>query len=125
MANNLIPDDVEDFIARHVDSIAQLEALLILRAFSDKQWDVREISKRLYISQTDTLVVLSRLSADGFVVAVGDNYRYACDNEKARQTIERLAQAYSKHLIPVTNMIHAKPSKIREFSDAFKIRRDP
>jgi hypothetical protein len=43
--------------------------------------------------------------------------------EEARM-VDRLADAYAKHLIPVTNMIHAKPRRIREFADAFRFRKD-
>ncbi len=50
-------------------------------------------------------------------------YRYECASE-ARQKVDRLASVYSRHLIPVTNMIHAKPRRIREFADAFKFRKD-
>jgi hypothetical protein len=38
--------------------------------------------------------------------------------------VDRLADAYARHLIPVTNLIHGKPRRLREFSDAFKIRKD-
>lgn len=124
MANDFIPDDVRDFIIRHIDSVAQLEALLILRALPRERWDCATMSKRLYIGEADTLSVLSRLCADGFIVKAGEFYQFACDNEETRLTIERLARTYSQHLIPVTKLIHAKPSKIREFSDAFKFRRD-
>jgi hypothetical protein len=35
-----------------------------------------------------------------------------------------VAALYAANLIPVTNLIHAKPSRIREFADAFKLRKD-
>ena len=39
--------------------------------------------------------------------------------------VGRLARFYGTHLIPVTNLIHGKPvSRIREFADAFKLRKD-
>jgi hypothetical protein len=38
--------------------------------------------------------------------------------------IARLADVYARHLIPVTNLIHSKPRRIREFADAFKLRKD-
>ena len=48
MADELVPDDLRDFILRHIDSVAQLEALLLLRASPDEDWDVGKTAKRLY-----------------------------------------------------------------------------
>lgn len=124
MSSDFIRDDVRDFIIRHVDSIAQLEALLLLRAHPGVRWDVATISKRLYISEADALVILSRLCVDGLIADASGTYQYRCDDENTRLTIEHLAHTYSRHLIPVTNMIHSKSSRIREFSEAFKFKRD-
>ena len=124
MADNFIPDDVEDFIARHIDSIAQLEALLILRAFSDERWDVATLSKRLYINEAETASILSGFCLNGFVSVSGDVFQYACDDEQKRLTIDSVAHTYSKHLIPLTQIVHAKSNKIRQFSEAFKFKRD-
>jgi hypothetical protein len=38
--------------------------------------------------------------------------------------VDRLAHTYSRHLIQVTNLIHTKPRRLREFADAFKIRKE-
>jgi hypothetical protein len=38
--------------------------------------------------------------------------------------IDRLAESYAKQLIPITNLIHGKPRRIRQFADAFKFRKD-
>jgi hypothetical protein len=38
--------------------------------------------------------------------------------------VERLAGSYANHLIQVTNLIHGKPRRLREFADAFKLRKD-
>jgi hypothetical protein len=36
-----------------------------------------------------------------------------------------LADVYARYLVPVTNLIHAKPkSRVQEFADAFKLRKD-
>jgi hypothetical protein len=63
------------------------------------------------------------LVAQGFVIAQGASYRYDPENKRTL-LIEQLAEAYSRQLIPITNIIHAKPRGIRAFADAFKIKRD-
>jgi len=35
MSDVILPDDVRDFILGHIDSVAQLEALLLLRNYAE------------------------------------------------------------------------------------------
>jgi hypothetical protein len=124
MADELVPRDVGDFILRHIDSIAQLEALLLLRAHPEQAWDVATLARRLYATGAEVEQVLARLCADGLASANEGAYRYECRTVELQNSVDRLAGAYSRHLIAVTNMIHAKPRRIREFADAFKFRKD-
>jgi DNA-binding MarR family transcriptional regulator len=116
-----IPDDIRDLIQRHIDSVAQLEALLFLRARPSETLAASAIASRLYAPETELARSLAQLAQDGFLVRENDQYRYECAGEK-RLSVDRLAEAYSRHLIPITNLIHAKPRNIRQFSDAFKFR---
>lgn len=124
MSDELIPDDVRTFVLRHIDSIAQWEALLLLRDQPGETWTVPAMAKRLYISEQEAADVLARLRHDGLADVTDDAFRYYCEDPDIRAIIDRLARLYSKHLIPVTNMIHGKRDKIRQFSDAFKFRRN-
>ncbi len=123
MTNDAIPDDVRDFISRHIDSIAQLEALLLLRANPETGRDVAYVAARLYSNDEEISKVLTRLSEDGLLSYQGGLYRYESAAEM-EESVRRLAETYRRHLIPVTNVIHAKSRRIREFADAFKIRKD-
>ena len=123
MTGEPVPDDVRDLILRHIDSVAQLEALLLLRAHPAEFGGRPFNSQRLYAPEGDIVRALARLCADGFLTREHETYRYECSAEK-RERVDRLAEAYSRHLIPVTNLIHAKPRNIRQFSDAFKFRTD-
>jgi len=124
MADEIIPDDLRDFILRHVDSITQLEALILLRAHPDADWDAKRTAARLYASEQEVAEALARLCVDGLAACHEELYRYHCATDDLRTMVDRLADAYAHHLIPVTNMIHAKPRRIREFADAFKFRKD-
>jgi hypothetical protein len=124
MAEELIPDDVREFIIRHLDSVAQLEALLLLRAQPQERWDIGRIAKRLYTGEQEIAELLSALCADGLLSVNDGIYRYDCATPEQRSTLDRLANIYSRHLIPVTNLIHSKPRRIRQFADAFKFRKD-
>ena len=122
--DDLIPEDLEAFILRHVDSIAQLEALLLLRRNPNETWTVEAVAKRLYISQAEGKAVLDRLCADGLLTCTEDLFHYFGQSDEQRQMVDRLAEVYSRHLIPVTNLIHTKQPRLREFADAFKIRKE-
>jgi len=124
MADDPIPGDLQDFIVRYIDSIAQLEALLLLRAHPSESWDAKRTAARLYAGAAEVSELLTRLCADGFLALHEGAYRYACRSPEQQAMVDRLAEAYSRRLIPVTNLIHAKPRRIREFSDAFKFRKD-
>jgi hypothetical protein len=122
MPDDIIPEDLRDFILRHFDSIAQLEALLLLRRHPDETWDAARTAKRLYIGEQEVADILARLCADGLLHCHDAQYRYGGGQEAM---IDRLADVYARHLIPVTNLIHTKPRRIRQFADAFKFRKDP
>jgi hypothetical protein len=125
MVDELIPADVRDFILRHIDSVAQWEALLLLRANPDEAWDVGKIARRLYTDDKQIAGLLAQLCQDGLVTVSNGHFRYECASPEQRGTVDRLAAIYSRHLIAVTNMIHGKPRRIRQFADAFKFRKDP
>jgi hypothetical protein len=125
MAEDPVPDEIKQFILRHIDSIGQLEALLLLRGKPDEAWNVGAVARRLYIHEQEAAPILSRLTKRGFLVADASEptaYKYQPESVELRQMIDRLADIYSKHLVPVTNLIHNKPrTRIQEFADAFKL----
>jgi hypothetical protein len=124
MADEPIPDDVRDFIVRNIDSIAQIEALLLLRAQPGVSWTVEKVAQRLYTNQQDIAEALARLAADGFLSVQAHAYRFECATPEQQAMVDRTADAYRRQLIAVTNMIHAKPRRIRQFADAFKFKKD-
>jgi hypothetical protein len=124
MVEQSIPEDVRDFILRHIDSVAQLEALLLLRENPHEKWDVSNTAKRLYTSEQEIAELLARLCEGGMLNVDGEIYRYDCVSAEHRDIIDRLAGIYSRHLVSVTNMIHGKPRRIHQFANAFKFRKD-
>jgi len=126
--NSIIPEDVAQFILQHIDSVAEMEAILLLRENPAQEWTVEELAKRLYTSKEQTAGVVASLCAHGIFVAIltgPPRYRYEPKSNELNQMIDRVAEVYSKHLVPVTNLIHSKPAtRVQEFADAFKLRKD-
>ena len=54
MVDDGIPAELRDFIAKSIDSVAQLEALLLLRANPETSWDVVQLARRLYVNEAES-----------------------------------------------------------------------
>jgi len=128
MISNPIPDDLREFILDKIDSIAQLEALLLLRAAPSNDWDAAAVARRLYVDEQEARAVLARSQEEKLLIASAAEprrYRYQPESPELGRLIDRVAEVYAKHLVPVTNLIHSKPkSRVQEFADAFKFRKD-
>jgi hypothetical protein len=126
--DELIPSDVQHFILKRIDSIAELEAMLLLSGHSGQAWSTPDVARRLYVNEQETATVLARLQGEGLVVAQpGDppTYRYQPITPELEEIARRVLDSYQKHLVPVTNLVHSKPrTRIQEFADAFKLRKD-
>lgn len=123
MAEDGIPSHVRRFIASHIDSVGELEALLLLRAMP-REWEAAEVAARLYTREPDTVEILDRLCRAGLLARQDKAYRYECRTDELRLVVDELAGLYARQLIPVTNLIHAKSRRIRQFADAFRFRKD-
>jgi hypothetical protein len=122
--SDLIPAELTQFLVSRIDSIAQLEALLLVRSESATPWSAREAAKRLYVSEQNAAVILAHLANHGLLTQEADRYRFAPHSEELSKMVDLLAEHYRRHLIPITNLIHDKPRRIREFADAFKLKKD-
>jgi DNA-binding MarR family transcriptional regulator len=124
----VIPDDVRRFLLKRIDSVAHLEALLLLRDNPHMEWSQSAVAARLYLEPEEVTPLLSRLCADGFIMRTESpeaQFRYRPSSSELAALADRVAAEYAKHLVPITKLIHDKPRlRIQEFADAFKLRKD-
>ena len=128
MSADVLPDEVKAFLLRYIDSVAQLEALLLLRANADLAWSADMLALRLYTSVQDTAELLARLCADGFLApeTASRPVSIHCPARDQAHMVDQVAMLYTEYLIPVTHLIHAKPrTRVQGFADAFRFRKDP
>lgn len=127
MANDLIPEDVRQFILDKINSVAELEGLLLLRREADIGWDSGKLTQGLYTTPQQTEEVLAHLYSQGFLAVKESEpptYSYQPASPELAEMVDRVAEIYSKYLIPITNLIHSKPqTKVQQFADAFKFRK--
>ncbi|MCK1362868.1 MULTISPECIES: hypothetical protein [unclassified Bradyrhizobium] len=123
MSDEALPEQVEELVRRYIRSVAQLEALLFFHKRPGERFDAETLAARLYAGKTETADALASLARDGFLDGAAGIYAFA-PRPELRAVIDRLALAYSRHLIPITHIIHNSPHRIQAFSDAFRIRKD-
>ena len=112
------------FLLRHIDSVAQLEALLLFRASPERVWTAESLAARLYVPPEQAAPLLASMRGDGLIEPVDHGFKYKGGTAEQRQVINSLADYYASHLVAVTNLIHDKPRRIREFAKAFRLKKD-
>ena len=120
-----VPEHVRRFIVEAIDSVPELEALLLLRAHPDRQWSPDDAGARLYVSLPVATHVLTTLASRGLLVEEDGSFRYAPAQADIEALIADLASSYSTRLIAVTRLIHGKPAaSVLQFADAFRLRKE-
>lgn len=122
-----IPSDVLQFVAENVDSVPELETLLLLREGQTRAWGEEEVAARVYVSRAAARTILEALRRKHLVVAHGDPllYRYRPEQAGKAELIGEVAAAYRLHLVPMATFIHAKaPASVREFARAFDFKKE-
>ena len=124
MADPYVPDVVREFIIKRIDSIAQIEALLLIRSNSQEEWSAAQIAARLYVSEAEAADALDRLCAADFLRSLDGKYRLDGIPSQHAALIDQQLAVYTQHLIPVTDIVHTKLRRIGSFADAFRFRKD-
>jgi hypothetical protein len=123
--SDVIPEDVKQFIFQYIDSIALMEGLLLFLGNPSKEWGTKAIADELFINEEQAEQLLKRLKKSGFVSSSKTHGYLYQPKPDLKDIAERVALLYRQYLIPMTNLIHtASKSRIQEFADAFKIRKD-
>ena len=124
-----LPQDVLQFIAREIDTVPHLEALLLLFENAAEHWTVERAAARLYVSSDRARSILADLERRQLVRLVAGaphaEYAYAPAGDASGQLIEKVALTYRRQLAAVAALIHSKASRsVREFARAFEIKKD-
>ena len=123
MASQHVPGDVRDFILKHIASVAQIEALLLIWSNPEKRWCVARVAARIYAGESETAKALDGLCANGLLVRKDDAFGLIASEENT-EMIGRLKEAYARQLIQVTDVIHGKSRGPRPAPETPGLRRD-
>jgi hypothetical protein len=115
------------FIADHIASVAQLEALLLLRTNPRQTWTSAELARELRVEPDWAAAQLADLCDRGLLeLQAGEpaSFSYKPRTRPLEEAVTAVAQAYLVHRIRVIELIYAKPpGGLRAFSDAFLLRK--
>lgn len=120
-----IPDDVLQFIDRHITSVDQLEILLLLRAQRRRTWSPAQVSSELRNNPEAAAQRLTPLVDIGLLARDEQGcFRYEPTLSDADRLVSGVDDAYRQFRLRVIERIFAKPDGLAAFADAFRLRKD-
>ena len=123
-----IPARVLQFLAERIDTVPQLEALLLLWENPQRLWSEDEVAARIYVGRTVAATILQALQRQQLVTNEADpapRYRYNPQWDPSGEVMAEVAAAYSRHLVQLATFIHSRASTaVREFARAFDLKKD-
>jgi len=123
-----IPARVLQFLAERIDTVPQLEALLLLWENPQRLWSEEELVARVYVSRPVAAQILQALQRQLLVTtesAQATHYRYNPQWDPSGEVMPEVASAYRRHLVQLATFIHSRASTaVREFARAFDLKKD-
>lgn len=104
--SNFVPDSVKQFLARYINSVGQLELLLLARRTKERAWSADEAGRELQTSSQSAALQLRELAGHGFLECVADRYRYAAP-EQLDAAVGEVERAYATYRTRIVSMIFA------------------
>jgi len=124
---NEVPAHVLRFLEENIDTVPQLETLLMMSEAPDRSWSVADVASRNYVTEQRATDTLNALQRRGLVTSEESplHFRFSPATDETRTAIADLARCYQRNLSRITELVHAKPSAaITEFARAFDLKKD-
>lgn len=119
-----LPQDVRIFLETSIDSIEQLQVLLLLFSKPERQWTIAEITTELRSATSSIEKRIQDLYGRNILVKSADSFhKYRSTSPEVQALIAGVAE--HNHLRPyqVIDAIYSTSSKsIQAFADSFKVR---
>ncbi len=119
MAEANFPENVRQFIIECIDSIEQLEILLLLKSTPDKRWNFKMISDELRSSPDSIKGRLAALEKSRVVQKVDGMYHYSPATIELKKAVDDLNEVYRYKKQKIFELIFSPMKKIQHFADAF------
>ena len=127
MTSPEIPARVLQFLAERIDTVPQLEALLLLWENPQRLWSEEELAARIYVGRPVAATIMQALQRQQLVTTESGSGRcgYNPQWDPSGEVMPEVAAAYSRHLVQLATFIHSRASTaVREFARAFDLKKD-
>jgi hypothetical protein len=126
-SRNEVPAHVLRFLEENIDTVPQLETLLMMCEEPERSWLIADVASRNYITEARAADTLTALQRRGLVCSDESppRFRFNPATDETRAAVADLGRCYQRNLSRITALIHAKPSaSIKEFARAFDLKKD-
>jgi hypothetical protein len=115
------------FIDERIDSVPQLEALLMMKDEPQRAWTVDDVAARTYVPRVEAVRVLEALHRRDLIspVETGGGFAFKSGDGHHRELVDDVARTYRANLTRIATIIHEKPpASLKEFARAFDMKKD-
>ena len=123
LGKDKLPAAVQDLIEHHLHSASDVDALLLLHRV-DRGWTAAGVARelRLNLDQADT--ILARLSRSGLVREEDGSFCFHPRDPSLGEAVAVLAALYPAYRFAVVSLIYPPGGPARDFSEAFRLRKE-
>lgn len=122
--SNEIPERLRLFLRKNVNSVSLLDVLFLLKRDAQKKWTPEEVSAEMRTNKSYATSQLAELVALKLVSTSEKTYSYD-PQPSDLEVIDELERLYNSRRSTVIGFIYSQPiDSIRDFADAFKIKKD-
>jgi DNA-binding transcriptional regulator GbsR (MarR family) len=120
--------ELEQFIASEINSLEQLEILLLLSGNPHKWWTAGGVYEVIKSSVQSVQDRLNEMTGRGLLRKEIENeirYQFAPTTDEVWKITSELRDAYKERSVKVVQAIYSKPpDAVQEFARAFRLRKD-
>jgi hypothetical protein len=124
---DLLSTEIESFIGRNIDTVEDLEILLLLQGSPERFWAVDEVAAELRLSPAAAHSILDRLCSRNLLDVKTTTEVMFCfrpTTDELRGGVLALAAAYRRSRLRVLAALYtSKHKRARDFADAFLIKK--
>jgi hypothetical protein len=120
--------DAHEFVQENIDSVPQLEALILLWNSRPVWWTSEELASRLYVPLDRVgglLRDLVRMQMAAESETEPPKFSYYSRSKDQDAMMMLVDEAYRRDLVRISTMLHEKASPaVRDFARAFRFKRE-
>ena len=122
--SNDIPERLRVYLRKNFNSVSLLDVLFLLKRESQKTWTAEQVSVEMRTNRSYAFAQLTELANANILKKSGDGFVFDPVPEDL-EMIQEIEGLYHARRSTVINFIYSQPiDSIRDFADAFKIKKD-